>query len=295
MVPGQYRGVAVAPAGPGLDRGLSAEALRAHFTGREAYRRTRFIVVRAAAATALVRVVKASEESLFSPIVAVDVLAGPDECAFVHEPAADTAVPSALAEVARERAPSARAVVVQGRYEHVSFIVEPRPVRIRVREVVPPTPAKLFDQACRVLATAEDLPPVQLVPELVELPDLAAAHPAAHYLLPCRGAGTAIAGAAASYLDERPERQSWTLLGCARSQQIHHWFYGEDAPTVDLCPLQTAALHGDDLLLTKCCLREDGLEQGDGWVSVPWGSSLDQVRQALGVLARQREPSWARV
>jgi hypothetical protein len=49
------------------------------------------------------------------------------------------------------------------------------------------------------------------------------------------------------------------------------------------------------VLLTKCCLREDGLEQGDGWVSVPWGSTLDQVREALAVLARQREPAWERV
>ncbi len=287
LVPGQYRGVAVARAGSGLD----PEALRAYFTGRDAYRRTRFIVVRGHGATAVLRVTKASEAPLFSPITAVEVLAGPNECAFVHEPDADTAVPSVLAAVARRRAPRARAVVVQGRYEHISFIVEPRPVRIRVREVVPPEPAKLFDQASRVLATAEDLPPVELVPELVELPDLAAKQPADHYLLPCRGSGTAIAGAATSYLDERPERQQWTLLGCTRSQHIHRWFYGDEPPTVDLCPLRTADRVGD-LLLTKCCLREDGLEQGDGWVAVPWGSTLEQVRDALGVLARQREPSW---
>jgi hypothetical protein len=293
LVPGQYRGVAVSRAGPGLD----TESLRAHFVGREAYRRTRFIVVRHRQATALVQVTKSSDELLFSPITEVQVLAGPDECAYVHEPDADTAVPSALAEVARRRAPGTRAVVVQGRYEHVSFIVEPNPMRVRVREVVPPAPAKLFDQASRVLATAEELPPIELVPELVELSDLATGHPADHYLLPCRGSGAAVAGAAASYLDERPDRQDWTLLGCARSQQIHHWVYGDDPPTVDLCPLRSAALHDgtESVLLTKCCLREDGLEQGDGWVSVPWGSTLDQVREALAVLARQREPAWERV
>jgi hypothetical protein len=288
LVPGAYRGVAVARAGPDLD----PAALRAHFTGREAYRRTRFIVVRGTGGTALLRVTKASEEPLFSPIVAVEVLAGPDECAFVRDPDADTAVPSVLAAVATRRAPGARAVVVQGRYEHVSFIVEPRPVRIRVREVVPPVPAKLFDQASRVLATAEQLPPVELVPELVELPGLAAAHRAEHYLLPCRGSGTTVPGAATSYLDERPERQPWTLLGCTRSQHIHRWFYGDDPPTVDLCPLRTADRTGE-LLLTKCCLRESGVEPGDGWVSVPWGSTLAQVAEALALLARQREPSWA--
>jgi hypothetical protein len=292
-VPGQYRGVAVARAGPALDAG----SLRDYFVGREAYRRTRFIVVRDGEATAVVRVVKASEDPLFAPITGLEVLAGPDECVFVHEPDADTAVPSALAEVARRRAPGARAVVVRGRYEHVSFIVEPRPVRIRVREVVPPAPAKLFDQASRVLATAEDLPPIELVPELVDLSDLAATHRSENYLLPCRGSGVAVAGAGTVYLDERPERQPWTLLGCTRSRQIHRWFYGDDPPAVDVCPLRTAVLHDgtDSALLTKCCMREEDIEQGDGWVSVPWGSSLDQVRQALAVLARQREPAWERV
>lgn len=291
LVPGEYRGVSVTDVTCPLDEG----SLRQHFLGREAYRRTRFIVTRSGGATALVYVAKQSEEPLFSPIVDLALLAGPEACAYVHESDADTAVPSTLAELARRHAPSARAVVVQGRYEHVSFILDPRPVRIRVREVVPPVPAKLYDQARRILATAEELPPIELVSELVELPDLAAVRPAEHYLLPCRGSGVSIAGATVSYLDERPDRQPWTLLGCTRSQQIHHWFYGDDPPTVDLCPLRTATLDDgtDTVLLTKCCLREHGLEEGDGWVSLPWGSTLEQVRVALATLARQREPTWA--
>ncbi|GAA1276880.1 hypothetical protein GCM10009609_44940 [Pseudonocardia aurantiaca] len=293
IVPAAYRGVSVARTSSDLD----AEGLRAHLVGREAYRRTRFIVVHSPGGTSLLHVAKRSNAELFSPITEVELLAGIDDCEFVREPEADTAVPSALAEVAGRRAPGARAVVVEGRYEHVSFIVDPRPLRIRVREVVPPLPAKLHDQASRVLATAEELPPISLVPELVQLTDLAATHPAPHYLLPCRGSGASISGATTSYLDERPADQAWTLIGCARSEQIHHWFYGRDVTRADLCPLRTARLDdGSEAgLLTKCCLREDGAERGDGWISVPWGSTLDQVRQALAELATQREPSWARV
>ena len=293
IVPAAYRGVSVARTSSDLDD----EGLRAHLVGREAYRRTRFIVVRSPGGTSLLHVTKRSDADLFSPITEVELLAGIDDCAFVREPEADTAVPSALAEVAERRAPGARAVVVQGRYEHVSFIVDPRPLRIRVREVVPPLPAKLHDQASRVLATAEELPPISLVPELVQVTDLAATHPAPHYLLPCHGSGVSISGATTSYLDERPADQAWTLIGCARSEQIHRWFYGRDVPRADLCPLRTARLDDGNGagLLTKCCLREDGAERGDGWISVPWGSTLDQVRQALAELATQREPSWARV
>jgi hypothetical protein len=293
IVPGAYRGVSVAHTSRDLDR----DGLRGHFVGREAYRRTRFIVVRSPGGTSLLHVAKRSDTELFSPITEVELLAGIDDCDFVHEPDADTAIPSALAEVALRRAPGMRAVVLQGRYEHVSFIIDPRPLQVRIREVVPPLPAKLYDQASRVLATTEDLPPIELVPELIQLTDLAATHPAAHYLLPCHGSGVSIAGATTSYLDERPAGEAWTLLGCARSEQIHRWFYGRDAPRTDLCPLHTARLDDGSgaALLTKCCLREDGTECGDGWMSVPWGSTLDQVRQALAELAAQREPSWVRV
>ena len=118
-------------------------------------------------------------------------------------------------------APGARAVVVQGRYAHVNFIVDPEPLRVVVREVVPPEPAKLADQARRVLDVAEDLPPLELVSELVDLPTWprppGRALPAAVPRLRRRGARRA----RVSYLDEHPPPADWTLLGCARSRQIH--------------------------------------------------------------------------
>ncbi|HEX6405216.1 MAG TPA: hypothetical protein VF003_18990 [Pseudonocardiaceae bacterium] len=285
LVPGRYRGVAVTTVPGPLDEA----SLRAQFLGREAYRRTRFLVARHGERTAVLRVAKASETELFSPLVELEVLAGPQECAFLHRPDVDTAIPSALAAAARAGAPGARAVVVLGRYEHVNFILNPRPRRVIVREVVPPEPAKLFDQAQRVIAVTEDLPPLELVREVVDLTELASTHPAGHYLLPCRGSGVTVAGAKVSYLDERPPPADWTLLGCERSRQIHRWCYGYEPPMVDFCPKLDPAPG----LLTKCCLQEEHIEAGDNWVSVPWGSSLEQVREALTGLARALEPAWA--
>src|SRR5581483_4851918 len=80
LVPGRYRGVAVATMSGPLDEG----ALRAHFLGREAYRRTRFVIVCAGGRTAVLRVAKASQTELFSPIVELEVLAGPQKCVFLH-------------------------------------------------------------------------------------------------------------------------------------------------------------------------------------------------------------------
>jgi hypothetical protein len=291
LVPGQYRTVSVATVGfP-----LTADALTDHFLGREVYRHTRFVVVRdPAGATALVEVEKAPSEALFVQVARVTVHAFPHECVYVTAPEVDTGVPSSLAAVARQRAQGARCVVVQGRYDHVSFVLEPDPVRIRVADLVPPHPAKLVDQASRVLELAEELPPLELVPEVVDLADLARRQrPAARYLLPCRASGFRLGGAAVSFLDERPPREDWTLVGCARSRAIHQWFYGDLPETaIETCPRKLLP-PGNGPLLTKCCLLEHDNSVDQDSVVVPWGASLALVRQALADLSRIGEPAWA--
>jgi hypothetical protein len=316
LVPGRYRDVAVAT----VEAPLTRDGLERHFLGREAYRRTRWVVARRGPDVALVEVRKAAGrgEELFAPIVEVRVLALPGECVLVDAPEVDTGVPSQLARAARERAPGARCVVVQGRYRHISFILDPAPIRVRVVEVVPPAPPKLLDQASRVLEVAEDLPPIELVAELVDLTELARDHPAPRYLLPCRGAGVALDGVEVRFLDERPAVEDWVLLGCARSREIHRWFYRTDAEAVDMCPRRLAAGRGSspvnggsgglkersgsppvnrDLtpVLTKCCLLEEHLEveADDHRVTVPWGASLELVRAGLGRAAALAEPAWA--
>jgi hypothetical protein len=277
-----------------VDVPLEPGALNELLLGREAYRRTAFIVARSAGRAAVLRVRKASEEPLFSPIVEVEVLAGPDETAIVHAPEVDTGVPTQLARAAAERAPDARCVVVQGRYEHVNFVLEPEPIGIRVVEVFPPQPAKLVDQVERVLDVAEELPPVEVRPELVDLVELARMRPSARYLFPCRGSGVAPEGAEVRYLDERPAREEWTLVGCERSRQIHRAFYGEEPPSVEMCPRELARAGATEgPTLTKCCLLEEDVERDGLTVVVPWGASLDQVREGLVLLCSVAEPAWA--
>lgn len=287
FVPGAYRGVAVAS----VDCELDEASLAGHFVGREAYRRTRFIIVRNGSATAIVAVAKESDDPLFTPITSVRLLAGPDDCAYICDPDVDTAVPTSLARVALEQAPGARGVAVRGRYSHVSFIVDAAPLRVTVREVVPPHPPKLFDQIRRVLDVAEHLPPIELIPDVLDLEQLAAGSPASAYLLPCRGGGVSVGGATTAYLDERPRRQDWTLIGCERSQQIHEWFYGDRAPQVDICPRTRPP--GTGAIVAKCCLLETHLEICDGQVVVPWGASFAQISEALKALADAWEPTWA--
>lgn len=288
LVPQRYRSVSVAT----VDVPLTEADLREAFLGREAYRRTGFIVACRGQDAALVQVTKSSEEPLFSPIVDVRYLAGPEETAFVHEPEADTGIPTHLARVAGERAPGMRCVVVQGLYEHVSFILEPSPIAVRVVEVEPPRPAKLVDQVRRVLDVADDLPPVDLRANVIDLVELAATVPAERYLYPCRGSGAAPAGAEVRYLDERPPLEDWVLVGCERSRDIHRWFYGSEPISVEMCPRELTE-PSDDPTLTKCCMLEFGVEQEGSLTVVPWGATLDEVREGLRVLLRAAQPAWA--
>jgi hypothetical protein len=308
LVPSQYRNVSVAEVPVALDE----KSLRAHLLGRPVYRRTRYLVARCGEASAVVEVSKESEVPLFSPVIEMSVIARPDETAFVDAPETDTAVPTQMARVAARQAPGARCVIVRGRYGHVSFILDPAPIRIGVLEVVPPWPPKLADQLSRVLELAEDLPPIELVPQLVDLNALAATRPAEHYLFPCRAGqpaeDPAHAAADVSYLDEIPERAPWTLVGCARSKSIHDWFYGDDVPMVDMCPRglaeNGAALNenGSALtrngertdsipVITKCCLLEDRVAQEAGLVVVPWGASLAQIREGLRLALTAGRPT----
>lgn len=277
--PDRYREVSVTD----VDVPLEAGPLRELLTSRPVYRRSDFMVVRRGAQAALVKLLRGAETGLFAPLRDVELLAGPAETVYLHRPDLDTGVPTALLTAAAA-VPEARCVVVEGAYGHVSFVLDPAPVRVHVLDVVPPRPAKLLDQLRRVLETADDLPGVQLVPHVVELADLLPTEPAGAYLLPCRGGGMEVPEAAVAYLDEVPPRADWTLLGCARSRAIHDFLYDGPVRQIDLCPRHLTAradVPAGDVVVTKCCLFEQRNEVEGRTVVTPWGASFGQLREAL--------------
>jgi hypothetical protein len=275
-----YRGVSV-QSWPGP---LEEDAVAAVLTSREAYRRTEFLVLRSGPRTALVRIREAAREELFNPIAGIDWIAGPEDCAYLVAPGTDTANATALARAAAVSGLDRRVYVIEGRYQHVNFIHEPKPVAVRIVEVVPPEPPKLFDLAQRVIDYDESLPPVRLELETIDIHQLAAGEPAPHYLLPCRSGGVNLPGEV-SFLDERPAHADWTLIGCDRSRQLHRWFYG-DGPKghVELCPARLTPAAPEGLTLIKCCLLEEGLRAEANRVVVPWGAGLETVRTALRIM-----------
>jgi hypothetical protein len=284
VVPLPYRGVSVQP----YDGPLTEDALIAHFLGRETYRRTEFVVLRAPDGRHAVIAVDADDrQPLFSPITHVEVLALPESCVFLRDPDTDCANRSALAALAAKHGVGPdRTLVCEGKFDHVNFIHHPKPLVVRVVEVTPPEPPKLFDLVRHVLTYA-DLPPIIPLLEPIELKSLArgAAPPA--FLVPCRSGGLEGLGAPVHHLDERPpERLDWTLIGCERSLQFHRHYYGDEPPRIEMCPRAIAGRRAEPTIL-KCCLLEFDIEQDGETLIVPWGADLPMVERALRALTER--------
>jgi len=156
---------------------------------------------------------------------------------------------------------------------------------VRVVEVAPPEPPKLYGLARQVLSYA-DLPPIRLELERIDVRHLAeSVHPVA-YLVPCRSGGLDDLSAPVYFLDERPERHDWTMIGCERCLQFHRHFYGEEPPRVEMCPRRIVGRRREPTLL-KCCLLETHIEQDEHTMVVPWGADLSMVEAALRKLSEE--------
>jgi hypothetical protein len=287
LVPLPYRCVSM----QAYDGEMTAAAIVSHLMGREAYRRTDFIILHndtgGDKAYAVAAIKRAFDESdpLFTSITRVEVLALPETCVFIEDKEVDPANRSGLGALARRHGIGpGQTLILWGMYDHVNLIHNPDPLVIRVIEVAPPEPPKLFSLARKVLVYA-DLPPIELELERIELRKLCHSVEAKSYLVPCRSGGLDDLPAPVHFLDERPgKREDWVLIGCERSLQFHRHYYGDEPPMMDMCPRNLAGQRAAPTLL-KCCLLETHFERDGPIGVVPWGTDLDLVEQALRKLS----------
>jgi hypothetical protein len=286
FVPLPYRRVSYQPyAGT-----MSMAAIGEYLLQREVYRRTDIVVLHNDKEEwAVAAVQRGSSEALFVNLDAVEVIALPGDCVFLHAPETDPANRSALAKLAYENGVGPdKTLVVQGAFDHINIIHRPEPLLLRVVEVAPPEPPKLYKMAEQVLSYA-DLPPIRLELERIDLRDLCRQVSPEAYLVPCRSGGLDDLGAPVYFLDERPAvRQPWTLIGCERSLQFHRHYYRDEPPRVEMCPRQLAKPDRRPTLL-KCCLLEYDTEFSATTAVVPWGADLAMVEAALRHLSREVE------
>ena len=283
FVPLPYRRVSYQP----YAGAMNAAAISAYLLAHEVYRRTDVVVLHNEQQTfAAAAIQRAESDTLFTRVEAVEILALPADCIFIKSPETDPANRSALAKLAQEhRLGSDKTLIVQGAFDHINLIHRPDPLLLRVVEVAPPEPPKLYKMAEHVLSYA-DLPPICLQLERIDLRELCRQIQPQAYLVPCRSGGLDDLGAPVYFLDERPaRREPWTLIGCERSLQFHRHYYQDDPPRVEICPRQLA-LHTKLPTLLKCCLLEFDIEYDDNTVVVPWGADLPMIEKALALLSQ---------
>jgi len=283
FVPLPYRCVSFQP----YDGEMNAAVIESYLLDREVYRRTDIIILHNSRQEyAVAAVQRAGSESLFGSVEKVEILALPDDCVFITDPDTDPANRSALARLAISNNVSAnQTAIVLGAFDHVNIIHHPNPLVLRVIEVIPPEPPKLYHMVEQVLSYA-DLPPIILELETIDLRYLADTVNPEAYLVPCRSGGLTHLSAPVYFLDERPkQRQNWTLLGCERSLQFHRHYYGDEPPRVEMCPRKR--LKSDEkATILKCCLLEYDIEQQDNVMIVPWGTDLNMIEKALRQLSK---------
>jgi hypothetical protein len=283
LVPLPYSRVAVQHAAFPLDE----KSIRGFLDGKEVWFETDYVVFRSGGDCAVARIVQRELPGFFRPIDSVEIVSLPESTHWVEDASVDPGNPSALAEKARALGvgPS-ETLVVRGLYEHVCFIHRPAPIVIDVFDLSPPEPPRLLDMARRVLAYRQ-LPATVIRPHVQPILDLTGDLAGRPLLLPC-GISQLKSTVDAFYLDERPERRDWVLLGCERSRQIHRHLYGDDCPRIDLCPRQLFDA-GDALALMRCCMVEKRVELWGNVAIVPWGAELPLVEEALtALIARAR-------
>jgi hypothetical protein len=278
FVPLPYRCVSFQP----YEGVMDAEIIAQYVLAREVYRRTDIIILHNEHQEyAVVAVQRVSSETLFTAIEKAEVLALPEDCVFIEDPDTDPGNRSALAKAALKNnvTPQQTAIVV-GAFDHINLIHHPNPFILRVVEVIPPEPPKLYHMVEQVLSYA-DLPPIVLELVTIDLRDLANTVTPEAYLVPCRSGGLTDLIAPVYFLDERPaQRQHWTLLGCERSLQFHRHYYGDEPPRVEMCPRKLLKADEKTTIL-KCCLLEYDFEQEANTLTVPWGTDLAMIEKAL--------------
>ena len=186
-------------------------------------------------------------EDVLARVSDLRVLAGPDEVAFVNDPSVDTGNATQMARVARARVTgSLRARELHRRAGGCAG------ARARGRR----EPPKLLEMARAVVDYDEDLPPVDLRFEPIDLRGLA---PAGRTMYRA-------AAPASRATSSTPVRRRWATGRCGRerSRQIHVALYGaEPAARIDFCPRVVGGPDGRTLM--KCSSSAASAATASAW------------------------------
>ncbi|MEK9150443.1 MAG: hypothetical protein AAB267_10430 [Candidatus Desantisbacteria bacterium] len=249
-----------------------------------AYINTNYMVLNNGPDWAVAKVHKARGEGLFQKIDRLDIISMPGDTMYLEKPEVDVQNPSVMVRMAEEAGKDA--LVVKGKFEHISFVHKERTTPVVVFDVVPPNPPKIVELAEAALGTGRIRKPIRIIPRILDLNELAKTRNTKYVMFPCYASSLAglEGGQNALYLDQAPGLKvpvnEITLIGCELSMRIFTSLYGEKPAFMDLCPKKM--LHTvSEACLCRCCVVDEGHEIEGNAAYVPWGASVGEVEEAI--------------
>ncbi|HTY47924.1 MAG TPA: hypothetical protein VMB46_09720 [Methanomassiliicoccales archaeon] len=270
-----------------VDFELTKENIDRHTTGKKAYTRTEYIVLRHGKEHAVVRVFKEGGTELFRPISAHKIVSLPTDTVFIKDENVDVLSRAQMVKVAL--AHPGKTVVVQGLFNHVSFASGREAIELRVLDVVPPAPSKLSVLVGKALDVGLVDLPVVPINEEIDLNRLELQVKTRTVMFPCRASGITTEKNVL-FLDETPRlKEEVTLVGCDLSRRIFHSLYKQKPIHVNMCPRDLAPKDGR-YRIVKCCRVREGFEIEGTTATVPWGATVREVADAISALLRNAVP-----
>lgn len=251
---------------------------------KSAYTNTNYMVLNNGPDWAVAKIHKAREQGLFQKIDALDIISMPGDTMYLEKPEVDVQNASVMVRMAEETGKDA--LVVKGKFEHISFVHKEKTTPVVVFDVVPPNPPKIVELTEAALATGRIRKPIRIVPKILDLNELAQKRNTKYVIFPCYA--SALAGLEgvdnAFYLDQIPglkvPANEITLIGCELSTRIFTSLYGEKPAYMELCPKKLVHTVSE-ACLCRCCLVDEGHGIEGNAAYVPWGASIGEVEEAI--------------
>lgn len=251
--------------------------------GKKAYTRTRYYILRNKNDFAVISVEKENGNELFRNIKSFQILSLPDETVFVEDRTIDVINRTQMAQLSQKY--KGKLVVVQGMFNHVSFVKDEALIRINVIDTVPPRPSKLSVMVEKIISMGLIDAPIVANHIEIDLESVASTVKTKGVIFPCKASGISC-DKVVYFLDEAPEISvESTLVGCDLSRRIFKSLYKREAGFIDICPRNYVRPDGS-LALVKCCKVKSGYELRNHVAAVPWGTTIEEVKDALLALLK---------
>lgn len=267
---------------------LTEESLRREFLHQKSYARTKFYAVNNGSDWAVVQVFKRPSKNLMQTIDSIKILSLPDRTRFLHMPDLDVLQ---IGQLLRMQAKHPKdLLIIQGRFDHVSFVDVRLPARIAVVDVVPPRPSKLLSAIKNMLGDSASALEIEVT--LIDIEKIADSSKAERLMLPCQSTYSDLLRRTTKqihFLDTAPaltEKNSRgiELIGCSLSRRIFEELYGFEPSFLSICPREPIWRKHDELpTISRCCKVKSGVEVDGKWIMIPWGADICEIGEAVRV------------